>query len=438
MKKGLKQRKQMTLYTISNLIAGFGSQTYAFAISFYILQTTGSSLSFALQLICNVVPRSIAGPFIGELVDRFSKRKIIIISQLSSLVVVFGLAIYMYMFGLHLVAIYVATALLSVTASFTSIAFSAAITELFSEDYIQKASSMNQVAISSAAIASPIIGGIVYGFLPLYGMLFIFVGLFLFAVLLNTQLVFSKKQTKVESPQHQSLLTNIKIGFEYTKNHPFAMRILIIALLINFVFAAFEIGYSYTLIHQFKIPAASFGITESGFAFGMLGVSILLAIIPTIKRPMQRTKLCLFSTGFVMLSVVIPYFIPFSMTVLVIYYFSIMFLLGVAITSTNTIIFTVFQRSIDDQMKGRFFGLLETFAMAISPISFVLFGILFDYLNAPLLLAGISIVVIVMIIFLIPSPLINKIDSHLKQEDAQQVNESVLDLYEEIGGHVIR
>src|SRR5699024_11897059 len=128
-------------------------------------------------------------------------------------------------------------------------------------DYIQKASSMNQVAISSAAIASPIIGGIVYGFLPLYGMLFIFVGLFLFAVLLNTQLVFSKKQTKVESPQHQSLLTNIKIGFEYTKNHTFAILIFIMALLINFVFAAFDIGYYYTVIHKFIITAVSFVIT---------------------------------------------------------------------------------------------------------------------------------------------------------------------------------
>lgn len=416
MGKRIKQSKQIVLFSLSNLIAGFGSQTYAFAISFYILQTTGSALSFALQLLFNVLPRTIAGPFIGALVDRYSKRIVIIYSQIASLIVVFGLAGYMYFFGISLIAIYVATALLSVTASFTSIAFSAAITELFKDDYIQRATSINQMAISSASIASPIIGGIIYGFLPLYGILFIFVGLFLLAVILNSQLTFQLKQSDSPEEENESMFSNIKSGFMYTKNHLFAMRILIISLIINFVFAAYEIGYSYSLIHNFKMPAPSFGVTESGFAFGMLGVSLLLAIIPTVKQPMKWSKLIMFSMGFVMLSTVIPYVKSLSLPVLVIYYFIVMLLIGVAISGSNTIILTVLQKSIDDEMKGRFFGLLETFAMAIAPISFILFGFLFDIIRADLLLTIISVAFVLGIVILIPNKFVKEIDKSVVEE----------------------
>lgn len=423
MKSTLKPRKQMVIYSVSNLIAGFGSQTYAFAISFYILQTTGSALSFAIQLICNVVPRTLAGPFIGEFVDRYSKRHIIIYSQVGSLLVVLSLATYMYYVDIHLIAIYIASIFLSVTASFTSIAFSAAITQLFSESYIQKAMSVNQIAISSAAIVSPIVGGMIYGFFPLYGILLMFVGLFFIAVILNTQLSFQQIASSTTTEQKTSMLKNIKAGFMYTKHHLFAMRILLITLFINFIFAAFEIGYSYTLIQNFKMPAALFGITEAGFAVGMLGVSMLLAMISTVTRPMERIKVILYVLGITMISVIVPYYIPLSMASLVVYYFLLMLLIGITITSTNTVIFTVLQRTIDDEMKGRFFGLLETFAMAISPLSFALFGLLFDYFAAQLLLIGIGVAYLLVVIILVPKAFINKVDTHMREMDKEQPTE---------------
>lgn len=403
-------RKQMILYSLSNLIAGFGTQTYAFAISFYILQTTGSAFSFALQLVFNIVPRVIAGPFIGVLVDRFSKRKLIIISQILSLLVVFALVVYLYLFGISILAIYIATAALSVTASFTSIAFSAAITELFVEEHIQRATSLNQMAISSAAIASPIFGGMIYGLLPLYGILFIFVVLFFFAVLCNSFLVFEPKQEAGNREQEISMLQNIKIGFQYTKNHAFALRILIVALFLNFIFAAYEIGYSYTLIHTFEMPATSFGFTESGFAVGMLAASIFFAVIPTVKQPIQLSKLFLVGIGLIMLTIVIPFWFEFTMTMLVVYFFVSMILLGIVLTSGNTMIMTVLQRTIEDEMKGRFFGLLETFAMAISPLSFIIFGFLYDHLDQQPILIAVSIVQIAFVFFSLPKSEVERID----------------------------
>src|SRR5699024_12822287 len=117
MENHIKQKRQLTIYSLSNLIAGFGSQTYAFAISFYILQTTGSSLSFAIQLLCNVLPRTIAGLFVGELVDSYSNRKIIIFSHITSFLIVLNLSGYIFYIYVLLLAIYPAITFLSLTAS---------------------------------------------------------------------------------------------------------------------------------------------------------------------------------------------------------------------------------------------------------------------------------------------------------------------------------
>lgn len=62
-------------FVTSKFISAFGSQVYAFAISLYILQLTGSATNFAINLISNILPRTIIPPFVGYLVDNYSRKK---------------------------------------------------------------------------------------------------------------------------------------------------------------------------------------------------------------------------------------------------------------------------------------------------------------------------------------------------------------------------
>lgn len=62
-------------FTISKLISTFGAQVYAFAISFHILQITGSATSFAANLLCNILPRTLISPFAGYVADKYSRKK---------------------------------------------------------------------------------------------------------------------------------------------------------------------------------------------------------------------------------------------------------------------------------------------------------------------------------------------------------------------------
>ena len=162
----LKLRKatyHLWTFTISKLISSFGAQVYAFAISFYILQLTGSATSFAINLICSILPRTLVAPFAGYVADNYSSKTIVITAQIATTIAIGGLLTYSLISGLSLIAIYTTTCILSLTSLFSGVTFTSSITGLVDEARIQKAMSLNQISISFAAIGSPAVGGLLYG-----------------------------------------------------------------------------------------------------------------------------------------------------------------------------------------------------------------------------------------------------------------------------------
>ena len=96
-------------FTISKIISSFGAQVYAFAISFYILQMTGSATSFATNLICSILPRTLIAPFAGYVADNYSRKTIVITAQIATTLAIGGLLAVSLTSGLSLIAIYTTT-----------------------------------------------------------------------------------------------------------------------------------------------------------------------------------------------------------------------------------------------------------------------------------------------------------------------------------------
>src|SRR4051794_15583434 len=109
MEEALKLKKatyHLWTFTVSKLVSTFGAQVYAFAISFYILQLTGSASSFALNLICSILPRTLVAPFAGYAADKYSRKMIVIVAQIATTIAIGGLLVVSLTMGLSLFAIY--------------------------------------------------------------------------------------------------------------------------------------------------------------------------------------------------------------------------------------------------------------------------------------------------------------------------------------------
>lgn len=404
-------------FTISKLISSFGAQVYSFAISFYILQLTGSASSFAMNLICSILPRTLVAPFAGYAADKYSRKMIVITAQVATTLAIGGLLVVSLTAGLSLFAIYATTIILSITSLFSSVTFSSSVTGLVDETRIQKAMSLNQMSISFAAIGSPAVGGLLYGAVSMPVFLIIYIIASFLAVVLESTMnfnLFSKRREVVEGEEKEPMLQSMKAGFHYLMKQPILKIMVVISLFINFLFGAYQVGYSFILIEKLKINAQHFGFTEGAFAIGMLLMSIYFSVRKELKYPFLVSKWSIIVMGLLMGGVALPLFVSMSSVVTVGFYILLMFFFGVSMIVTNTPIQVMMQKAIEDDYKGRVFSIIETCAMALMPLGMVLFGFLYDVLPAEGILVVSSLVLIGVVLVLARPSVVRSAHPELK------------------------
>ena len=418
MEESLKlKRATYHLYTfmISKLISTFGSQVYAFAISFYILQLTGSATSFATNLLCNILPRTLAGPFAGAITDRYSRKMIVIVSQIATTLAITGLLIYTLTSGLSLIAIYTTTSILSLTSMFSGIAFTSSITGLIDQPRIQKATAMNQMAISFAAIGSPAVGGLLYGTVSIPVFLIIFILASIIAVILESTMNFRlfAVVNKIEE-QKETMWQSMKAGIRYLRVQSTILVILWISLLINFFFGAFEVGYSYILIENLKMQSQHFGFTQGAFSLGMLLMSVYFSARKEVKFPLLVSKRGIVGLGAIIGFIALPLLLPMVYWTMFGYYLVLMFCFGILIITVNTPLHVMFQKTIDDDYKGRVFSIVETMSMALTPLGMVIYGVLYDIFPAQWVLLLSAAMLIIITVSMMRTSVIRKVHPEWK------------------------
>lgn len=399
-------------FMTSKLISTFGANVYSFAISFYILQLTGSATNFALNLICSILPRTIAAPFAGYVADNFSRKRTIILAQAASVLAIAGLLTVSLMNGLSLTAIYITTCLLSLTSTFSGITFTSSISGLVDENRIQKAMSLNQMSISLASIVAPALGGVLYGAVSIPVFLIIYLIASLVALILdstmNFQLFAKRSHVPVAGQEKEKLWVSMKEGFAYLKTKPVIQTIIFIALFINFFFGSFQVGYSFVLIEKLGMKSEHFGILEGAFAVGMLLLSVYLTIRKEIKYPLITAKYGIIGLALVIGGIAVPLLVPFSYQAMFVFYLILMLAIGSFLTIINTPIGVMMQKSVDDDFKGRVISILETMAQVLMPLGTVIYGFLYDWVAAEwVLFISAGIIIGIALFILRPSVIAN-------------------------------
>ena len=415
----------MWTFIVSKLISSLGSSIYTFGISFYIISATGSATNFAMNLVCSILPRTLFAPIAGYVADTFNKKIIIVFAQILSALSVSGLLIYSLIDGISLTAIYITTALLSLVSAFSGVTFTSAIANLVDPERIQKAVSFNQTSLSLATIGGPAIGGLLYGLVSLPVFLTIFIIAFVIATILEATMDFKLYTKKKENAKKEKMLQSIKEGIHYLKTNELISRIVIIALIINFFFGAFQVGFSFVLIDVLKMEATHFGIVEASFSLGMLLASIYIGIRSTFKSPLFIAKWGIVIMSIGMGCISIPLFIHFDYWGNFIYYIILLFVFGAVEIIANVPIGVLMQTSLDEEYRGRVFSIMETMAMGLMPLAMIVFGILYDFIAAQYILIVSASVLIVIIFILIPAHLVRKFSQETKQlsEEKAAIND---------------
>lgn len=371
--------RNIMLMMIGKMTSLLGAGIYTFAMGLYVLKTTGSGMGFAITLICGSIPRMICGPIAGAVADRVNRKWLVIGTDLLSSLTMLIMFILATMFGPSLLFIYISAALLSICASFYSVALTSSIPHLVNEERIQKASALNQTAASLSNILGPIIGGVVFGFFSIKTFFLLNSITFFLAVIVQLFIVFDLyKKEMSESKEH--FLTSIKEGFSYVKRQDEIYGLMKIALWVNFFASALFVSLPYIIVQNLHLSSKQLGIVEGMLAVGMLMGAIALSVRKEVNNPFRSVYIGLFLFAGLSLCTVLPLLVTIPKVVSFIYYIAFMMLTGISMMIVNIPMQVHIQKTTDPNYLGRVFGLLETIATAIAPLGMIVYGLLLDML----------------------------------------------------------
>ncbi|WP_146547890.1 MFS transporter [Rummeliibacillus suwonensis] len=427
MEESLKVKKatyQLWTFTISKIISTLGANVLAFGISLYILKMTGSATSFAMNMVCSILPRVLLASIVGLMADRYSKKMIILLSQGCTVVLMAGLLVYGYLSGITVTSIYIVTALYSITSTFNSVTFTSSIACLVDRTRIQKAMSFNQMAMSIAAIGGPAIGGMMYGFVSIEGFLIVHMVAYLIALLLEATMNFHLySEVKNEAKDEVRIWQSLKDGFQYAQTKKAVATILWVAFWINLFFTAMNVGGIFILVEVLKIKSRHVGIIESAGAIGMLVASVFLSTRKPSTYPLLQSKRYILWMATALGLATIPLWVEFTYMMNFLFFITLFFSFSAFAVFINTPVGVMIQTEVEESYRGRIFGILEAVSMAMMPLGTMVFGLLFDRVDPQWVLLGSSMILIVITSYMMRSSVIQQIypqltssKSHIKEK----------------------
>ena len=156
----LRQNPNFTRVWIAQIISLFGDWFNIIALSALVAQYTNKSgLAVSGLLLARVLPPFLISPFAGVVVDRFDRKRLLIMSDLLRTAI--GISLLFATSADRLWLIYVATIFQFMFSAFFEPARSALVPALVSKEQLLKANTLGNITWSVMLAVGAIIGGII-------------------------------------------------------------------------------------------------------------------------------------------------------------------------------------------------------------------------------------------------------------------------------------
>ena len=164
MKKKRKYVKSFWGIVVGQFISLFGNSVLRYSLSLYILDITGSVSIYSLIMALTVIPQIVIAPYGGALADRVSKKKIMIILDVVTGIIVLGYGLFMMNCDISMLGLGSFICGMAVIQNIYDPVVRASLPAIVSENELASANSITQMISTAASILGPVAAGGVYGF----------------------------------------------------------------------------------------------------------------------------------------------------------------------------------------------------------------------------------------------------------------------------------
>lgn len=365
--------KDFLILWSSQSISQLGSSITAFALTLWLYEKTGSSLSTAALTICSYAPYVVMSIFAGALTDRFDKKKTMIVCDVFAVfctIVIWGLFRTNSLMEWHL---YVLNAVSGLMNTVQQPASEVAMTLIIPEKYYQKTSGFRSLSRSLISILNPLIATALYSFIGLNGVIAVDISSFIIAFV---ALQFFISIPKSNSERKEKVLVLAKEGIGFLKNNPIIMMLILFMAGVNLVASAFDATLPGYVLPNPKGGQAVLGIVTSCSGVAMIFGSLVVSVLP---KPKDRVKVIyltmLFSLG------TENFMLAFSREPILWCVSQLIGWILVPVMSANLDV--ILRSSIPVELQGRVYACRNTLQFFTIPIGLFLGGFMVDQICEP-------------------------------------------------------
>jgi MFS family permease len=361
--RSLKYRN-FKLFFYGQSISLVGTWMQKTAVSWLVYRLTGSALLLGLVGFVSLIPSLVLSPFAGSLIDRYNRYKILVITQVVSMLQAGALAALIF-FEFYNIPVIIALSLVQgiINAFDVTCRQSLMVEMVDNKEDLPNAIALNSTMTNLARIAGPALAGIL---LSAFGEDFCFIGNFLSYIPVLLCLFLMKLNLTISEPSQKSIWVELEEGFRYvTADKDLSSMIILIGISSLFVIP-FNTLMPIFAKDIFNGTARTFSWFESAAGLGSVASAMYMANLKSSKFLVKITMIAsiIFGASLIFLSV--------SGTLPIALFF--MTITGVGMMAQTSSINTYIQTHSIPEMRGRAISYFVMAYQGMIPIGSLLIG----------------------------------------------------------------
>lgn len=379
------------LYFSGQSISLVGTWMQKTAVSWVVYSETHSEFMLGLTLFASMFPSFIFSFLGGVVSDRYNRYKVLLITQLASMVQAIMMTLLVFFKDYSVWEIIALSAFLGFINAFDVPARQSLVYEMVDDkSNLPNALALNSSMVNLSRLIGPGIAGLA---LEKFGQDICFGLNAVSFIAVIGSLLMMKLPKYIDKPHTKNVFGDLKEGFQYIKATPSIAFVLLMLALISLLVLPFSTMIPVYAKDIFKGTASTFGVIDSVIGLGAFCGAIFLASLKpgrNLKKILAANTL-IFGAGLVLFSHTTYY--PVALVFATISGFGMMS----QITISNTLI----QTTVAPDMRGRVISFYAMAFFGMQPLGGLLVGAVSERIGTPntVLIQGIITLVIGFLLF---------------------------------------
>jgi MFS transporter, DHA3 family, macrolide efflux protein len=346
-----------------------GSQLVQFALIWWLTKTTGSPTILALASVAGLLPQVLLGPFAGVLVDRWSRRAVMLVADAT---VALATLVLGYLFWIDAAAIPYVFAVLfvrSVAGTFHWPAMQASTTLMVPSQHLTRIQGMNQALNGGLNVFAAPLGALLLEWIDVACIIAVDVVTALAAIIPLLLIAIPQPPQRAAAGRGVAAFkAELVEGIRYVRSRRALITLLGLAVLINLVLSPTFALLPILVTDHFGGEALQLATLQAASSAGVIGGGLLLSLWGGFKRRIHTTIVGLYGIG---IGVLLVGLTPATLLPLAI---AATALTGLMMALTNGPLLAILQATVAPEMQGRVFMLVNSAAGLMAPVGLLLAG----------------------------------------------------------------